>query len=137
MNKKFDILDYLNDIYMAKVAPSIDVTKAGGYNNIHSNENNAQEEIQENNKKRIDIPNAKIRYFQIELEQDVEEHNESGTDKSSSEETRQGGTGYNQVSDETTAQETDVGDIIKISDGNNPIQTIVQSTKKVADDLII
>ena len=77
---QFDILDYLNDVYMNKIIPTIDVSNAGGHHNIHGNENDAKEEINENNKKRIHIPNAEIKYFQVGQQEDFEEYNESTQD---------------------------------------------------------
>ena len=141
--RNFDILDYLNDLYLNRVMPGIDVGKAGGYHNRHGNENtDAAEEIEENKKKRIDIPNAKIRYFQLGYEQDVEEYNETGTESSSADgtENEQGGTGYNEIFNEG-AQKNGLGggyteDVVKISE-NNPTKSIVQNAKTLADDLII
>ena len=75
--QSFDILTYLNDMYMAKLAPTIDVNKAGGFHNIHTNgQTKVDEEILEINKKRIHIPNAEIKHFSYRQYQDIEKHNE-------------------------------------------------------------
>ena len=80
-NSNFDILDYLNNIYMHKMGNEIDVLKAGGHYNIHSNddENKTQEEMLEINKKHIDIPNAQIKFFS-HRQGDIEQHNETKDD---------------------------------------------------------
>ena len=100
-NKPFDILDYLNDLYMAKMAPQINVQKAGGHYNIHDHDNNkAKEEIQEINKKRIDIPNAEIRYFSYQQQGDFEEHNEPETTPSPKHQSRKNGKRDHEIFDE-------------------------------------
>lgn len=80
MNNNFDILTYLNDIYMAKIAPELDIMHAGGYHNLHDTENNEKEEILEKNKKRIHIPNARIENFSYGQQENFEEYNEPETD---------------------------------------------------------
>lgn len=118
-NQKFDILNYLNDIYMHKMASRIDVTKAGGHHNIHDNENTkAEEEIMEINKKRIHIPNAQIKYFSHQQQRDVEEYNEPETSSSTKQRTRKSRARHNKVSDEGE-QEGSIG-------GNVTNQEIVE-----------
>ena len=77
--KPFDILDYLNTIYMKSAAPQIDVLHAGGNFNRFGDDDRKDkidEEILEINKKRIHIPNAEIRQFSYQQQGDVEEYNE-------------------------------------------------------------
>ena len=77
--KPFDILDYLNTIYMKSAAPQIDVLHAGGnFNRFGDDEKKdaIDEEILEINKKRINIPNAEIKQFSYQQQGDVEEYNE-------------------------------------------------------------
>ena len=81
-DKPFDILDYLNTIYMQSTAPSIDVLHAGGQFNRYGDDDKKDkldEEILEINKKRINIPNAEIKQFSYQQQGDIEEHNESQT----------------------------------------------------------
>ena len=139
-NSEFDILDYLNQVYMHRMAPSIDVAHAGGHHNIHDNGNNAEEEITEKNKKRIYIPNAKIKHFQVRWEQDIEEHNEPEDAGSGGEQSGEDGTGYNEVSDERT-QKGSIGggysqDVIQISD-KNPTRKLLALQKDPSQDIII
>ena len=124
-NNKFDILSYLNDLYMAKITPTLNITNAGGYHNIHNdNKNNKtkEEEILKNNKKRINIPNAEIKHFSVGSEENIEEYNESNDDTSSTTSEQQGGTGNNEVSNETSEKGHPGGylaeKVIKISDEN-------------------
>ena len=80
--KPFDILDYLNTIYMQSTAPSIDVLRAGGqFNRFGDDEKKdaIDEEILEINKKRIHIPNAEIKQFSYQQQGDIEEYNEPET----------------------------------------------------------
>ena len=80
--KPFDILDYLNTIYMQSTAPSIDVLHAGGQFNRFGDDDRKQkidEEILEINKKPIHIPNAEIKHFSYQQHGDVEEYNEPQT----------------------------------------------------------
>ena len=107
MNQNFDILDYLNDLYMAKITPDINIKHAGGHYNIHNKEDDKviedddEENLVKNNKKRIHIPNAEIKHFSLGVEESIEEHNEPGTEPSTDSGDEQDGTGNNVVSDET------------------------------------
>ena len=139
-NNNFDILDYLNDVYMNRVMPGIDVGKAGGYHNIHDNENDAKEEISENNKKRINIPNAEIKHFQVEQERDFEEYDEPANQSSGDEPTGEDGKGYNEIFNEGT-QKGGIGgsytpNVVKISQ-KKPTQNIAPPKKDIAEDIII
>ena len=102
-DKPFDILDYLNTIYMKSAAPQIDVLHAGGNFNRFDDEkkDKVDEEILEINKKRIHIPNAEIKQFSYQQQTDIEEYNESETSITKPiERTRKNGKRDNQVSDE-------------------------------------
>ena len=106
-NDKFDILNYLNDLYVSKVTPQINIQKAGGYHNIHNNKdetNKDKEDILEINKKRINIPNAEIKHFSLRQQEDFTEYNESETTSPRRKQSKQNGTGYNEVSGETKQQ---------------------------------
>lgn len=84
----FDILDYLNDMYLHKLGSNIDVQNAGGQHNIHGTKNKqAKENILEINKKRIHIPNAEIRPFSNRRGIDDETDNEPETTGSTDNET--------------------------------------------------
>ena len=140
-NKGFDILSYLNDMYMARIAPTIDVERAGGYHNIHDNENDAKEEISENNKKRINIPNAEIKHFQVEQERDFEEYDEPANQSSSDEPTGKDGTGHNEVFDEKIKTGGFGGsyteNVVKISE-NNPTKRLITSKQNTtAEEVFI
>lgn len=76
--KPFDILDYLNTIYMRSTAPQIDVLNAGGQFNRFGDEKKdaIDEEILEINKKRISIPNAEIKHFSYQQHGDIKDNNE-------------------------------------------------------------
>ena len=106
-NSNFDILDYLNNIYMHKMGNEIDVLKAGGHYNIHSNddENKTQEEMLEINKKHIDIPNTQIRFFSYRPQGDIEQHNETKDDTKPIDESNSGRKRRDEVSSETEQQE--------------------------------
>ena len=101
--QQFDILSYLNDMYMHKIGPQIDVQKAGGYHNIHDkdNKNGVDEEILEINKKRIHIPDAEIKYFSNQQQGDIEEYNEPETTSSPKYGARKNETRNNETSVET------------------------------------
>ena len=139
-NKGFDILSYLNDMYMARVAPTIDVEKAGGYHNIHGNENDAKEEISENNKKRIHIPNAEIKHFQVEQQGDFEEYDEPANQSSGDEPTGEDGKGHNEILDEKIKKGGIGGsyteNVVKISE-NNPTKRLISSKQNISQDIII
>ena len=106
-NAKFDILSYLNNMYMAKMTPTIDVQNAGGhYNRMNDNDskNDEDKKILEINKKRIDIPDAEIKYFQYQSQEQVTEYNGDGTTEDSTatkQRGRKNGKRYNEISDET------------------------------------
>ena len=105
MDSSFDILDYLNNIYMHKMGNSIDVVNAGGHYNIHdTNESNKDKEMLEINKKRINIPNAQIRFFS-DRQGDIEQHNETETDTDQSSAPKSSRKGRDEVSVETEQQE--------------------------------
>lgn len=110
--KSFDILDYLNTIYMKSAAPQIDVLHAGGnFNRFGDDEkkNAIDEEILEINKKRIHIPNAEIKQFSYQQQGDFEEYNEPETGSSKRvKRSRKNGKRDNQASDEGE-QETGFG----------------------------
>ena len=142
MDSNFDILDYLNDMYMNKIIPSIDVNNAGGYHNIHHNENQAQEEISEKNKKRIHIPNAEIKYFQLGQPEDDEEHYEEEDTSSSGEQSGEDGTGYNEVFSQGAQKGSSsrgyTDNIVQISE-KNPIKKTISTggQQNPSQDLII
>ena len=128
-NQKFDILSYLNDLYMSKVTPSIDVLHSGGYHNIHDNNNKAEEQIEENNKKRIHIPNAEIKHFQAKQQGNFEEYNEPTDEGFGDEQSRKDGKGDYVISDETEQKGRIGGSlaekVVKISDGpSTALETI-------------
>ena len=101
-NNKFDILNYLNDLYMAKMAPQIDVMHSGGYHVLHEgDEKSKEEQILENNKKRINIPNAEIKYFSFGQQENIKEYNEPQDYTIRDEPSGEDGKGYNEVSNET------------------------------------
>ena len=75
MDSNFDILDYLNQVYMTKVMPDVNINKVG-----ISEEEKEKEEILENKKRRINIPDAEIKHFSLRSEEDVEEYNEPEDD---------------------------------------------------------
>ena len=100
----FDILDYLNDMYMHKVAPDLHIQEAGGHNNIHGDSNQTDEKIMEINKKRIHIPNAQIKYFSHQRG-DIEEYNEPETSSTGKHKTRENGKGYDKSLDEQDTTE--------------------------------
>ena len=98
MEKQFDILDYLNNIYMHKMGNEIDVMHAGGHHNIHeTGESQADKEMLEINKKRINIPNARIKFFSYR-QGDIEQYNETQDDTNSTSNAKSNGKGYNEVS---------------------------------------
>ena len=109
--KPFDILTYLNDIYMVKMAPEIDVKHAGGYHNRHQNNDTEDKEILEINKKRIHIPNAEIKYFSLGQQENFEEYNEPKTSSIKYKSTKQNGKRYNEVSNETEQERSTSGNI--------------------------
>ena len=88
----FDILDYLNDMYLQKQGSTISIFDAGGQQNIHGKANNKVDEtILEINKKRIHIPNAQINKFSDRYRVDDEEHNEPETSSTTELETGEDG----------------------------------------------
>jgi hypothetical protein len=99
--QSFDILSYLNDIYLYKSGNQINTQSAGGHHNIHGDSNQTDEKILEINKKRINIPNAEIKPFSYRQLGDVEEYNEPSPTSSSTKSTRKNGTRRNEVSSET------------------------------------
>ena len=103
--KPFDILDYLNTIYMKSTAPQIDVLSAGGnFNRFGDDEkkDKIDEEILEINKKRIHIPNAEIKQFSYQQQGDVEEYNEpEATGTKRVKRTRKNGKRHNEASPES------------------------------------
>lgn len=101
-NQNFDILDYLNNIYMQKMGNEINVLQAGGHYNIHDNDkdNKVDEDILEINKKRIHIPDAEIKFFSYRQQGDVESDNEAQDDSSPTIEPEQDGEGHNDSSSE-------------------------------------
>ena len=114
--KPFDILDYLNTIYMQTAAPQIDVLHAGGHFNRFDDEKKdaIDEEILEINKKRIHIPDAEIKYFSYQQQGDIEEYNEPKTTRSKpNKRTRKNGARYNEVSDEGEQERSIGGTITK------------------------
>ena len=138
---QFDILDYLNDVYMNKIIPTIDVSNAGGHHNIHGNENDAKEEINENNKKRIHIPNAEIKYFQVGQQEDFEEYNESTQDDTGTSKNKyinQDGAGNNETSFKGTEERSISGsnpqDIVKISE-KNPTKKLITTGAQATNTL--
>lgn len=100
-NQKFDILNYLNDLYIAKVGPQINIKNAGGFHNIHDNQQKTDEDILEINKKRIHIPNAEIKQFSFGQQENFEEYNEPETDTIGDKQTKYDGKRRDEVSDET------------------------------------
>ena len=110
--KPFDILDYLNTIYMKSAAPQIDVLHAGGNFNRFGDDDRKDkidEEILEINKKRIHIPNAEIKQFSYQQQGDVEEYIEpKATGTKRTKRTRKNGKRDNEVSDERE-QERGIG----------------------------
>ena len=101
-NNQFDLLNYLNDMYMVKMADTIDIKHAGGFHNIHTDgQTKVDEEILEINKKRIHIPNAEIKQFSYRQQQDIKEYNETdGNDRDEIEDDtrkRKNGTRTNEV----------------------------------------
>lgn len=102
LNQNFDILDYLNNIYMQKMGNQINVLQAGGHHNIHDNdkENKVDEEILEINKKRINIPDAEIKFFSYRQQGDIEPDNETKDDTSPINESEQDGERHNDSSSE-------------------------------------
>ena len=101
MEKQFDILDYLNNIYMHKMGNEIDVMHAGGHHNIHDRgESKEDKEMLEINKKRINIPNARIKFFSYR-QGDIEQHNETQDNTIATSDAKSDGKGYNEVSSET------------------------------------
>ena len=108
MEKQFDILDYLNNIYMHKMGNEIDVMHAGGHHNIHNRGDSKEDkEMLEINKKRINIPNASIKFFS-HRQGDIEQHNETEDDSDPTSDAKSDGKGRDQVSIETK-QEGSVG----------------------------
>ena len=102
--KPFDILDYLNNIYMKSVGPQIDVLHAGGHFNRFGDDEKKDaidEEILEINKKRIHIPNAQIKHFSYQQYGDFEKHNEPQTTRTKRvKRPRKNGARHNEVPDE-------------------------------------
>ena len=96
-DNSFDILNYLNDMYMMKIAPQLDVKHAGGYYNIHQDNNNVDKEILEINKKRINIPNAEIKRFSYRQQDDIKEYNEPETESTGDISTGEDGKGDNDL----------------------------------------
>ena len=105
MNQNFDILDYLNDLYMAKITPDISLKRAGGHYNIHADdkviEDDDEENLIKNNKKRIHIPNAEIQHFSIGVQEGTQKYNEPSPEPSTNSGDEQDGTGDNDLSNET------------------------------------
>ena len=104
MNSSFDILDYLNDMYMAKIAPDLNIEKVRSVND--TKEKNKEDKLQ-NNKKRIHIPNAQIEYFSNRYDEDVEEYNESDTSNPEDKSTRRGDNAVSDETSETTDKKTE------------------------------
>ena len=101
MEKQFDILDYLNNIYMHKMGNEIDVMHAGGHHNIHDRgESKEDKEMLQINKKRINIPNARIKFFS-HRQGDIEQHNETEIDTDGTSPSKSDGKRRNQISTET------------------------------------
>ena len=87
---------------MHKMGNEINVLQAGGHYNIHDNDNNnkVDEEILEINKKRINIPDAEIKFFSYRQQGDIESNNETQDDTNPTNESEQDGEGYNESSSE-------------------------------------
>ena len=87
---------------MHKMGNEINVLQAGGQHNIHDNgENNkVDEEILEINKKRINIPDAEIKFFSYRQQGDIKSDNETKDDTIGTIEPEQDGKGYNDSSSE-------------------------------------
>lgn len=118
VDNDFDILTYLNDMYIMRNGPQIDVNHAGGFHNRYDDNNNVDKNILEINKKRIHIPNARITNFSIRQQENIKEYNESETDSSGDEQTKQNGKRYNETFDERKQER---------SNQNNPLkQDIIQ-----------
>ena len=96
----FDILDYLNDMYVMNLSQQIDVKHAGGHFNRFGDGNNVDKEILEINKKRIHIPNARIKPFSVRQEEDFGEYNETQSDTITTKSTKQSRKRSDETSDE-------------------------------------
>ena len=132
-NTNFDILDYLNQTYMMKMAPELNIQQAGGHHNrFGDDEKDAKDEITENNKKRIHIPNAEIKHFSYQQQGDIEEYNEPSNESSGDESTGKDGKGYNEVSDETK-QKGRIGGTL----GEKTIKIGKTTIKSPIEDIII
>ena len=104
MEKQFDILDYLNNIYMHKMGNEIDVLHAGGHTNMHDRgESKQDKEMLEINKKRINIPNARINFFSYRRG-NIEQHNETQIDSNPTSESESNGKRCDKISVETEQQ---------------------------------
>lgn len=97
-NERFDILAYLNNMYMAKMTPTIDVQHAGGHYNRHDDVNDEDKEILQNNKKRIHIPDAEIKHFSYQQQGSDAEYYESET-KNENQAIKRSGSTNNETSD--------------------------------------
>lgn len=97
-NERFDILAYLNNMYMAKITPTIDVQHAGGHHNRHEDVNDEDKEILQNNKKRINIPDAEIKHFSYQQQGSDAEYYESETENEN-QTIKRDGTTSNETSD--------------------------------------
>ena len=109
MDSNFDILDYLNQVYMTKVMPDVNIEKVG-----ISEEEKEKEEILENKKRRINIPDAEIKHFSLRPEENIEEYNEPEDNPDPAEQSD--GTGDN----EAPTQRTQKGRLEKDSGANVP-----------------
>ena len=109
-NQSFDILEYLNSLYMQKIAPDLNIRSTGGHHNIHDDQNNkTDEKILEINKKRIHIPDARIQRFSYQRG-DLEEYNEPETTGSTKHSPRKNGKRHDKLSDETDRESSDETD---------------------------
>ena len=101
-NQSFDILDYLNNIYIQKMGGQVEILKAGGhYNREGENSNEKEDKMLEINKKRINIPDASIKFFSFGQQGDTTEDNETEDDTSRPGQTKSYRQGYNETSTET------------------------------------
>ena len=97
-NSNFDILEYLNDMYVMNMTPQINMNHAGGHYNRYGDDSTTDKEILKINKKRIHIPNASIKPFSGGQQEYIEEYNETETESDSIERRKQRGKGDNEVS---------------------------------------
>lgn len=101
-NQSFDILDYLNNIYIQKMGGQVELLKAGGhYNREGDNSNEKEDKMLEINKKRINIPDASIKFFSFGQQGDITEDNETEDDTDRPSETKSYRKGYHETSTET------------------------------------